>query len=466
MVTPDHNEATIAAIATPPGAGGIGIVRISGNLASSILTTIFRPKHPRSSYSSHKLYYGTIVAPDSGQTVDEVLAVLMQAPNTYTREDVVEIHCHGSYLILQEILSLILSTPGTRLAEAGEFTKRAFLNGRIDLTQAEAVAELLSAKTKESAGLAVDQLEGGLATRILKIRDALVRVRAIIEVAIDFPDEDVEIMHPETMREQLKSEVQEPLAELIESADQGKIYREGISVVIVGRPNVGKSSLLNSLLQEDRAIVTEVPGTTRDTIEEYLDIKGIPVRIVDTAGIRETEEAVEEIGIQRTRQKLDEADLVLMMVDAAHGLTDEDKQLYVGVADKTTIVVLNKKDLAPQLDAKEYEGFFGERPLVAISAKTHAGIRDLEEAVFKAVTGEQGFLEPGYGCVPNVRHASALKRALAASQRVEEGLLADLPADLLAIDLQSTLDHLGDIVGETTTEDVLDMIFAEFCLGK
>jgi tRNA modification GTPase len=462
---PDFNEATIAAIATPPGAGGIGIIRVSGPQSQAILQQLFQPKNPPSKFISHRLYFGAIVHPQTRAAIDEVLAVYMRAPRTYTREDVVEIHGHGSYLLLQEILAQIVTFPATRLAEPGEFTKRAFLNGRIDLTQAEAVAELLGAKTKEGAGLAVSQLRGGLQEEIWKIRDALVAVRAIMEVAIDFPDEEVEILDIPALTARLVREVQEPLARLLARAEGGKIIREGVSVVILGRPNVGKSSLLNRLLREDRAIVTELPGTTRDTIEECLDIKGVPVRIVDTAGIRETVEAVEEIGIRRARQKLGEADLVLLVLDGEEGLQAEDRTLFAVAADKKIVVVINKIDRATSLDFGLYTEAFPGTPVVAISAVTGEGVHNLEDAVYEAATGGHGLQEPGVAA-PNVRHAAALQRALVAVQQVGEGLAADLPPDLLAIDLQAALAFLGDIVGETTTDDVLDMIFAEFCLGK
>jgi len=462
---PDFNEATIAAMATPPGAGGIGIIRVSGSQAQTILAQLFQPKNPPRKFISHRLYFGVIVHPKTRAVIDEVLAVYMRAPQTYTREDVVEIHGHGSYLLLQEILAQIVTFPGTRLAEPGEFTKRAFLNGRIDLTQAEAVAELLGAKTKEGASLAVSQLRGGLHGEIWKIRDALVAVRAIMEVAIDFPDEETEIIDTQALTARLAREAQEPLARLLARADGGKIIREGVSVVILGRPNVGKSSLLNCLLREDRAIVTELPGTTRDTIEECLDIKGVPVRIVDTAGIRETVEAVEEIGIRRARQKLGEADLVLLVLDGAEGLQDQDRALFAVAADKKVVVVVNKIDRAASLELGLYAEAFPLAPVVAISATTGEGIRELEAAVYEAATGGQGIQEPGVAA-PNVRHAAALQRALAEVRRVGEGLAAGLSPDLLAIDLQAALAFLGDIIGETTTDDVLDMIFADFCLGK
>jgi len=462
---PDFHEATIAAIATPPGAGGIGIIRISGPLSAFILREIFRPRNPSPSFLSHRLYFGAIVNPRTGAMLDEVLAVYMRAPLTYTREEVVEIHAHGSYLILQEILALILTFPSTRLAEPGEFTKRAFLNGRIDLTQAEAVAELLSARTREGAGLALTQLCGALQDEIGKIRDALLAIRAIMEVAIDFPDEDVEIIEPDALAVRLAREVEEPLVRLVARAGGGRIIREGVPAVILGRPNVGKSSLLNCLLREDRAIVTEIPGTTRDTIEEYLDIKGVPVRIIDTAGIRDTIEEVEEIGILRARQKLAEAELVLLVLDGREGARPEDQALFAVAATKKVLVVVNKSDLVPEFVPGIYEQAFPGVPVVAVSALTGQGILRLEEALYQAVTGGLPLEEPGTP-VPNARQSAALARTLAAVRQVGEGLGHSLPLDLLAIDLQAALAALGEITGETTTEDVLDMIFTEFCLGK
>lgn len=467
MMTPaEHNDSTIAAIATPPGAGGIGIIRVSGPASLDILKILFKPRSSQNIFASHKMYYGCIVNPDTKIPIDEVLAVYMRAPHTYTREDVVEIHCHGSYLVLQDVLAQVLSVGDARLAEPGEFTKRAFLNGRIDLTQAEAVIDLLDAKTDEGLRMAMAQLQGRLYDRVITIRDSLVAVRAIMEVAIDFPEDDVDILNPRELIDNIREKVQEPLRELIASSEHGKIFREGVSVVILGRPNVGKSSLLNSLLQEDRAIVTAVPGTTRDTIEEYLNIKGMPVRIIDTAGIREVNEAVEEIGIQRARQKLVDADLVLLMLDVSEPLVPEDYALYESVTAKSVILVANKMDIASREVLKDYRDSFPGVPLVPISAKEHEGLSSLESMIFDVVTGATSQKDPGYTGVPNLRHKTALVKGLAAAEKVEEGLEHNLPPDLLAIELQSALDYLGDIVGVTTTEDVLDMIFERFCIGK
>jgi tRNA modification GTPase len=466
-------EETIAAIATPPGPGGIGIIRISGPLSLSIFQKIFLPRHKpeQQDYESHRMYYGWIVAPDKGSQVDEVLAVFMRAPNTYTREDVVEIQCHGSYLVLQEILNIITAN-GARLAEPGEFTKRAFLNGRLDLTQAEAVVDLIEAKTNEGRSMAVGQLQGRLYGMVSAIQERLVAMRAIIEVAIDFPEDETDILNHAALRKQLKGEIEEPLRELIARADEGKIFREGISAVILGRPNVGKSSLLNTLLEEERALVTPVPGTTRDTIEEYVNIKGMPVRIVDTAGIRHTSETVEEMGIQRARAKLANAELVLFMLDATESLTEEDQALYSSVKENSrkqkVLLVLNKIDISPEAIAEQYSAALGSEPLVSISAKEHTGILELKDMVFSLITGSSkgpGW-DPGAAVVPNVRHKLALQKGLDACLRVEKGLDEEVSPDLLAIDLQLALDCLGDIVGATTTEDVLDMIFERFCIGK
>jgi tRNA modification GTPase len=460
----DRDGATIAAIATPPGPGGIGIIRISGPAARPILSKLFQP-HRNRPLISHQLTYGWLINPDHARPVDEVMAVCMTAPRSYTREDVVEIQCHGSYLVLQEILALVLKS-GAVLADPGEFTKRAFLNGRIDLTQAEAVIELLRAKTGAGLQIAMAQLQGGLHAEIVAIRDGLMAIRAVIEVAIDFPDEDAEIIKPRQMLIDLETAVITPLVELLAAGERGKIYREGISVVIMGRPNVGKSSLLNSLLREDRAIVTEIPGTTRDIIEEYLNIKGVPVRIIDTAGIRQNAEIVEELGIKKARQKQESADLVLMVVDCAGELTAEDLALGASISGQPAILVLNKIDLAPDRDLQPYRDAFPEFTPVTISAKNQAGLAGLEETIFAKVSGSADLWEPGHAGAPNVRHSNSLSGALAAARQLAAALRADLPPDLVAIEVQTALDHLGDIVGETTTEDILDMIFTRFCLGK
>lgn len=455
---------TIAAIATPPGTGGIGIIRISGPLAQAILQGVFCPSQPHAGLKSHTLYHGTVVDRD-GQVLDEVLAVSMRAPRTYTREDVVELHSHGSYLVLSAILAEVLRR-GARPAEPGEFTKRAFLAGRIDLTQAEAVIDLLRAKTRTGAELAVSQLQGRLFQRIEAIRQGLVDILAVLELAIDFPEDDVELLDRDHLLAQLRERVESPLAELIAMADRGKIYREGITVVITGLPNVGKSSLLNALLQEERALVTPVPGTTRDTIEEIISIKGVPARLVDTAGIRTVTEPVEELGVQRARQKVRDADLVLFMVDASAPLSPEDLELYASLGGAARIVVLNKIDLAAEGTLDAMSAQFPEISTVKISARNHAGLPALYDAVYSHIMGDTAVVREREACAPNIRHRAVLEETMAACGRLRQAFVAGITVDLVAVEVQAALDGLGDIVGVTTPDEVLDRIFAEFCIGK
>ncbi len=458
-----RQEETIGAISTAPGAGGIGIIRISGPQSLPILKRVFVAKGPVGSFSSHRLYYGHIQRSADEKILDEVLAVFMAAPKTYTREDVVEIHCHGSFLVLQNVLELVLEQ-GVRLADPGEFTKRAFLNGRLDLTQAEAVIDILAAKTRKGVDLAQEQLSGTLYKKIEPIRKSLIRMRAIIEVAIDFPDEDIEILNPKALIRQMEEEVNNPVQYLLQQADQGRIYREGITVVIAGLPNVGKSSLLNTILQEERALVTAVPGTTRDSIEEFVDINGMPVRLIDTAGIREEADEVEGLGIKRAKELINKADLVLFMIDGARAISDGDRHLYKTVSHKPLLQVISKIDLCE--DALMSLPILGESgQTVKVSAKKQIGIDELKQKIFDTITTGMEQWEEG-SCAPNVRHKHALLGAREAGQRVLDALRTGLTSDLIAVDLQDCLDRLSDIVGETTTEDILDVIFAEFCLGK
>lgn len=456
---------TIAAISTPPGSGGIGIIRMSGSHALAHLKTVFQPLDRSCSFASHRLYYGRVVHPRTNSVLDEVLAVFMAAPKTYTREDVVEIHCHGNFLVLQSILELLLEL-GVRLAEPGEFTKLAYLNGRIDLTRAEAVIDILSARTRKGMDMALDQLGGSLYKQVDTVRTSLVRMRAIVEVAIDFPDEDIDIIDYKALHGELRDEVLLPLERLLRQAEQGQIFRDGVSVVIVGLPNVGKSSLLNTLLQKERALVTAIPGTTRDTIEEYLDIKGVPVRIVDTAGIRQGAGEVEVLGIERARKQIDQADLVLFMLDAARGVDEEDRQLLSTVGHKPLLLISNKSDLAEQEPSLASLGLEEKKsPLIQISAKQQHGIDELKEAIFQTVIGGKDQWQEE-GCAPNIRHKAALQQARDAAIRLGEGLEIRITSDLLSIDIQDCLDQLNVIVGVTTTEDILDVIFEQFCLGK
>lgn len=455
---------TIAAIATAPGVGGIGIVRISGSDALSLLRRLFHPHNLGARFTSHRLYYGTVIGP-SGQVLDEALAVYMRAPHTYTREDVVELHCHGSFVVLQEVLRTVF-TLGARPAEPGEFTKRAFLSGRIDLTRAEAVLELLEAQTAKGAELAVNQLQGELCTRLEAVRSELVRMLAFLEVAIDFPEDDVEIVHYDEMRARLETAVIAPLKQLFAVAEQGRIVREGIKVVIVGQPNVGKSSLLNALLHEERALVTPVAGTTRDTIEERFVIRGIPFSLIDTAGIRDHEDAVEALGIARARQQLQQAELVLFVVDARRGVSGQEQTLFASTSGRKRLVVLNKSDLVDAPRIKELTVYFPETVCVSVAALLGNGIEALEEAMYQSVIGEGRELCEQMTCAPNTRHRAILTQVLDACRRFAQALTQGEPVDLLAVDVQTALDGLGDLTGLTTPDDVLDVVFSQFCIGK
>ena len=463
MAVPQKTD-TIAAIATPPGTGGIGIIRISGPEALPILQSLFHHHGDEHKiFQSHKLYYGTL-RDASGRVLDEILAVYMRAPATYTREDVVELHSHGSWLVLHSVLAEVLAA-GARTAEAGEFTKRAFLAGRIDLTKAEAVIDLLQAKTEGGVQLAVQQMQGELFDTIEAIRDGLIGILAVVEVAIDFPDDDVEILDSSKLLEQLERQVVGPMEQLVHLADQGRVIREGVHVVIMGRPNVGKSSLLNGLLQEERALVTHVPGTTRDTIEELISIRGIPVHLVDTAGIRAHDDLVEELGIERARKKLAEADLVLFMVDALEGMTGQDMELYESVREQEHLVVVNKRDLVNLEKLSALVEKFSPQLPVVISAKKRVGLDELQDSIYEKVALAEGVQEQP-SCAPNVRHRAILMETLASCGRLREAFALQAPADLLAVELQTALGSLSDIVGLTTPEDVLEKIFLEFCIGK
>ena len=455
---------TIAAVATPPGAGGIGVVKISGPQAIPIaLPLLFPPREP-ARLKSHRLYYGSVVDPKSQKTLDEVLFSIMRAPHTYTREDVVEIQAHGSRCGLVAILELVLER-GARLAEPGEFTKRAFLNGRIDLSQAEAVIEVVSAQTAEGLELAARQLEGYLSQAIQAIRDPMKRLLAEVEAAIDFPEDVDEIIHGEAFAERMIQAVTTPLEGLLEHYEEGHVYREGVSAAIIGCPNVGKSSLMNRLLQKERSIVTAVPGTTRDFIEETVNIKGIPLRLVDTAGLHDTEDALEAAGVRFTRKRLDEADLVLFVVDSSVPLTEGDMGIYRLVHDRKTIVVINKIDLGHDGRVAKIAGQLQGLPWVKISALYNQGIEALKAAVFREVTNQPGPADLP-SIVPNLRHKVKIEKALVASTEAVQGFRSRRPAELVAVDLREALDALGEIIGITTTEDILDQIFSRFCIGK
>ena len=456
---------TIAAIGTPIGRGAIGIVRISGKEALRILKELFRTKrgNKKEEFEERRVYYGLVVD-EFGEPIDEVLAVYMRAPRSFTGEDVVEIHSHGGIVVVRKILREVLKR-GARLAEPGEFTMRAFINGKIDLVQAEAINQLIEAKSEVEAKVALRHLEGSLSKRIEGIRDKLLETKAYIEAAVDFPEEEVEILERGKVKEKL-IEIKEEIEKLLKSYREGKVIREGIKVAIVGRPNVGKSSLLNALLREERAIVTEIPGTTRDVIEESVTVKGIPVRLIDTAGIRDTAEKVERIGIERSLEKLKEADVVLFVVDGSVGLTEEDRKIWKLLKGrKNVIVVVNKKDAGLKVHCKDLKEW---NRCVEISAKEGEGIEKLSEEIVKMVLLEpEAVLGGEEEVITSERHRELLEKAKNSIEKalksLEEGFESP---EFLSMDIDQALESLGMIVGKVTTEDMYDIIFSRFCIGK
>lgn len=458
---------TIAAISTPIGEAGIGIVRLSGSLAIKIAERLFvSPKGKRlSELRSHTINYGFIRDPLTGDGIDEVLVSVMKAPHTYTREDVVEINCHGGFFPLRKILELLVRE-GARLAEPGEFTKRAFLNGRIDLVQAEAIADLIRSKTEASQRVAFEQLRGGLSERISKIRDRLVDLCAHIEAYIDFPDEDIEPASYNALEKELTSIIRE-LTGLSMTFEEGRFLREGIRIAIVGKPNVGKSSLLNALLQRDRAIVTDIPGTTRDVIEELLNIKGLLVRIMDTAGIRDTHEMAEMEGVRRSLQAIDDADLVIVLIDGSKEVSYEDLYILKRVKEKGKrfILGINKSDLPLRIDLSSLTSSSDDFIACYISAKTGQGIEELKDSIINLtvsghIKGSEGLI------ITNLRHKRAIDKAIVALQKASQDLIDSQPNEIIAVSLRDSLDSLGEIVGAITTEDILNRIFSGFCIGK
>jgi len=454
---------TITAISTPLGEGAIAIVRLSGDDAVAIADKMFRGK-ALATVESHTIHYGKIVEPDTEEMIEEVMVSVMRAPKTFTREDVVEINCHGGLASVNRLLEMALGY-GARLAEPGEFTKRAFLNGRIDLSQAEAVMDLIRAKTDKAMHVAVRQLDGKLSQLITKLRQQLIETVAHVEVNIDYPEyDDVEEMTQQLLRTRIK-DVSGEIDKLLAMARQGKILREGIKTAIIGRPNVGKSSLLNALVQENKAIVTDIPGTTRDVIEEYVNVRGVPLRLIDTAGIRETEDIVERIGVERSRQALKEADLILLVLNNNEPLTDEDRQLFEVVKDLETIVLINKTDLSGLLDHKEVNALAGHHHIVTGSLIEDDGVNQLEEAI--AATFFKGSIEADdLSYVSNVRHIQLLKQAQASLAEANQAIDADMPLDLIQIDVTRAWELLGEIIGDTMQDSLIDQLFSQFCLGK
>lgn len=454
---------TIAAISTPPGEGGISIVRVSGKTALDVASEIFKGKNLHK-VKSHTINYGHIVNPKTNAIVDEVMVSVMLAPKTYTCEDVVEINCHGGIVPTNDILQLLLSH-GARMAKPGEFTERAFLNGRVDLSQAEAVMDLIRAKTDRSMKVALNQLDGDLSHLIKNLRQDILDVLAQVEVNIDYPEyDDVETMTSKLLREKAV-EVKAQIKQLLQTAQEGKILRDGLATAIVGHPNVGKSSLLNRMLHEDKAIVTDVAGTTRDVLEEYVNVRGVPLKLVDTAGIRETNDKVEKIGVERSRKAIQTADLVLLVLDSSQPLSDEDRQLIKVTDEAKRIIILNKTDLPMQLDTDELFNLVSEDQVIRTSATEGVGLDDLKEKISKLFFGG---IESNQNSVivTNARHIGLLNQAEDALDSFLQGLKDGMPVDLVQIDMTRCWDFLGEITGDSYQDELLDQLFSQFCLGK
>jgi tRNA modification GTPase len=454
---------TIAAVATSIGEGGIGIIRVSGLHSLKMVSTIFKGKNNRSleNIKSYTMRYGHVIDRESSEIIDEVIVSYMKGPRSFTAEDTVEINCHGGVIATNRVLQEVIKA-GARLAEPGEFTKRAFLNGRIDLSQAEAVIDIIRAKTELSMKSALAQSEGRISREIRILRNKLLGIIAHIEATVDYPEDDLEDTTSRITSSQLSSVLKE-IEKLLSSADEGKILREGLDTVIIGKPNVGKSSLLNALLMETRAIVTEIPGTTRDVIEEFMSIDGVPVKIIDTAGIRETEDIVEKIGVEKSKEKINEADLIILMLDVSRGLDIEDLEIIDYIKDRKYVVLLNKSDLPNMLNKGELSGL-NSQFIIEVSAKTGEGLDRLKDAIkhlfFKGeVTSKDAM-------ITNARHKQALIRAKEGCTAALEALKNTSAIDLASIDARNAWMSLGEITGETLEEDIIDKIFSEFCVGK
>lgn len=450
---------TITAISTPLGEGAIGIVRLSGTDALAIAQSVFKGKNLEQ-VASHTINYGHIIDPKTGTIIDEVMVSVMLAPKTFTRENVVEINTHGGIAVTNEILQLLIRQ-GARMAEPGEFTKRAFLNGRVDLTQAEAVMDIIRAKTDKAMTIAVKQLDGSLSQLINDTRQEILNTLAQVEVNIDYPEyDDVEGMTTALLREKTQ-EFQSLLENLLRTAKRGKILREGLSTAIIGRPNVGKSSLLNNLLREDKAIVTDIAGTTRDVIEEYVNIKGVPLKLVDTAGIRETDDLVEQIGVERSKKALQESDLVLLVLNASEKLTDQDRALLNLSQDSNRIILLNKTDLEQKIELEQLPDDY-----IPISVLTNQNINLIEDRINQLFFDNAGLVEQDATYLSNARHISLIEKAVQSLEAVNDGLALGMPVDLLQVDLTRTWEILGEITGDAAPDELITQLFSQFCLGK
>ncbi len=463
-------HSTIAAIATPSGTGGIGIIKISGRQALAIAEALFRAsksldtgKHSHS-FQSHYLYHGWIVDPDSKEIIDEILISFMQSPRSYTREDIVEIQAHSGIATLSRIFSLVLKN-GARLAEPGEFTKRAFLNGRINLTQAEGVIDVIESKSRQALQMAMAQMDGAMHRQIQTARQLLLDCLAQIETAIDFIEDPDDVIIDDALPERLRITVSDRLVNLAQQYQRAHVYRDGIKMAIVGKPNVGKSSLLNCLIKKDRAIVTEIPGTTRDLIEESIIIKGIPIRIIDTAGVRQGGDVVERIGIQKTQACIAEADLVLFMVNATAPPDENDHRIFSLVKNKNTLIIKNKTDLLNPEHTLPLPAEWAHFPMISTSVLKQTGIEALEKSIHRSIFKGNGILGEN-PLVPNVRQKQLIDQALSATRHLIDDLEKDVPLEMTAIDAREAINALGQITGESIDDAVMDRVFSRFCIGK
>lgn len=455
---------TISSISTPMGEGAIAIVRLSGHDAIEIADRLYKGKKSLLEVESHTINYGHIIDPETAETVEEVMVAVMRAPRTYTRENVVEINCHGGIMTVNRVLELTL-THGARLAEPGEFTKRAFLNGRIDLSQAEGIMDFIRSKTDRASKVAMNQIEGRLSTMIKGLRQSILEILAQVEVNIDYPEyDDVEEATTQFLLAEARK-IEQSIDALLTTGAQGKILREGLSTVIIGKPNVGKSSMLNTLIQDNKAIVTEIAGTTRDVLEEYVNVRGVPLRLVDTAGIRETEDIVEKIGVERSREALSKADLILYVLNYNEALTDSDYQLAEAIKHEDVIVIINKTDLEQKLDIAEVKKMMGEVPIVETSMLSQAGIDQLEEQIAKLFF-EGAVQQQDMTYVSNARHINLLKSAKTAINDAMNAAEMGVPIDIVQIDLIRTWELLGEVIGEEVSDSLIDQLFSQFCLGK
>lgn len=455
---------TITSISTPMGEGAIGIVRLSGPEAVEIGDKLYKGKKKLKDVPSHTINYGHIIDPETHEVVEEVMISVLRAPKTFTREDIIEINCHGGILTINRILELTM-THGARMAEPGEYTKRAFLNGRIDLSQAEAVMDFIRSKTDRASKVAMNQIEGRLSDLIKQQRQSILEILAQVEVNIDYPEyDDVEDATTEFLLAQSKK-IKNEIDQLLETGTQGKIMREGLSTVIVGKPNVGKSSMLNNLIQDNKAIVTEVAGTTRDVLEEYVNVRGVPLRLVDTAGIRDTEDIVEKIGVERSRKALSEADLILFVLNNNEPLTEEDRTLYEVIKNEDAIVIVNKTDLERRLDIEEVKTMIGDTPLIQTSMLKQEGVDELELQIRDLFFGGE-VQNQDMTYVSNSRHISLLKQARQTIQDAIDAAEAGIPMDMVQIDLTRTWEILGEIIGESASDELINQLFSQFCLGK